>query len=111
MIIPANRLNAITREHIVNMFCENLMERIKEANARGQRCICFTASVYVNERTGEISSTYKIPEWVQDGVTPYKYYFDDYAEDVRRVFRENGYVIKPTGYSGGVWQKTEDIMW
>lgn len=34
-----------------------------------------------------------------------------YYRDIRRVFEEQGYKIKPTGYIGGVWQETEDIYW
>lgn len=34
-----------------------------------------------------------------------------YYRDVRRMFEEQGYKIKPTGYIGGVWQETEDIYW
>lgn len=36
---------------------------------------------------------------------------DTYYHDVRRMFEEQGYKIKPTGYIGGVWQETEDIYW
>lgn len=34
-----------------------------------------------------------------------------YYQDVRGMFEEQGYKIKPTGYIGGVWQETEDIYW
>ncbi len=34
----------------------------------------------------------------------------DYQE-VRKIFEEEGYHIKPTGYIGGVWQETENICW
>lgn len=37
-------------------------------------------------------------------------YDSDYIE-VRNIFERAGYVIKPTGYIGGVWQSTEDICW
>ena len=39
------------------------------------------------------------------------HHWDDYKYDVEKVFRSAGYVIKSTGYVGGVWQRTEDIMW
>lgn len=36
---------------------------------------------------------------------------DTYYHEVRKMFEERGYKIKPTGYIGGVWQETEDIYW
>lgn len=112
MIILAKDLNknGNTREEIVNVFCENLMDKIVEENKKGVRKICFDAHVWYNEKTGEISSTFR-KDWVDDGISPYKYLFVDYADDIRQKFLESGYTIKPTGYIGGVWQRTEDIMW
>lgn len=37
-----------------------------------------------------------------------------YGEDmpeVREYFKKLGYKFKPTGYSGGVWQDSENIYW
>lgn len=112
MIISAEELNKnkVTREQIVDMFCENLMNKIIDANAKGNRKICFDATVWCNKTTKEISPIYR-NDWRNDGVTPYEYSFDDYAEDIKKRFINAGYIIKPTGYIGGVWQKTEDIMW
>ena len=61
MIIMANELNknGVTREEVINTFCENLMDRICKANADGQRKICFDATVWTNKQTNEISPTYK----------------------------------------------------
>lgn len=36
---------------------------------------------------------------------------EDFYDDVRRIFERSGYTIRPTGYYGGVWQRTEHIMW
>lgn len=112
MIIMANELNknGITREEVINTFCENLMDRICKANADGQRKICFDATVWTNKQTNEISPTYK-KEWGYENNLAYEYRFDDYAEEIKKKFTNAGYVIKPTGYIGGVWQRTEDIMW
>ena len=112
MIISARDLNknGTTREEIVDAFCENLMNRITEANGNGRRKICFDATVWCNEKTKEISSTHR-RDWMEDGITPYEYRFDDYAEDIKKKFVNAGYIIKPTGYIGGVWQRSEDIMW
>ncbi len=30
---------------------------------------------------------------------------------VRKTYEAEGYTITPTGYIGGVWQRTEDISW
>lgn len=32
-------------------------------------------------------------------------------EAVKREFENHGYVFRPTGYIGGVWQRTEHICW
>lgn len=112
MIIMANELNknGVTREKIIDTFCENLMNKISKANEDGQRKICFDATVWTNKQTKEISPTYK-KEWGHENNLPYEYRFDDYAEEIKKKFTNAGYVIKPTGYIGGVWQRTEDIMW
>ena len=34
-----------------------------------------------------------------------------YEEEVKRLFMEKGYRFKPTGYIGGVWQRSTDICW
>ena len=105
-IIPARELNPITKEDIVSMFCDNLMERIKKANAEGQRDICFTsASIYLQD--GKLVSRYTGNDREH---APY-YLFSDYADEVATRFRAAGYTIKPTGYIGGVWQRTQDIIW
>lgn len=32
-------------------------------------------------------------------------------DEIRNKYEEAGYIIKPTGYIGGVWQLSEDICW
>lgn len=112
MIIAANELNknGVTREDIVDTFCENLMNKIREANASGERKICFYATVWTNKQTGEISPTYK-EEWGKENISPYKHDFDDYSGEIKNKFTNAGYIIKPTGYVNGVWQRSEDICW
>lgn len=34
-----------------------------------------------------------------------------FYEEVRERFESYGYRIKPTGFIGGVWQRTENIEW
>lgn len=91
-IINANELNTITRKDIVDMFCEKLMKQISNANKNNERSTVFWTS-YID---------------LSNGTTVR---FDDYADDIKKVFTSHGYVVKPTGYIGGVWQLTEDIIW
>lgn len=115
MIISVNDLNknGQTREEIVEAFCENLMNKINEANAKGIRKICFDASVYLHKPTNKVFGV--LPnDWLNTKnweVMPRGYSFSSYEDEVRERFRKAGYKIKPTGYIGGVWQLTEDIMW
>ena len=112
-IIPANQIKyGPSREEIVNAFCENLMEHIQERAKEGDKKTCFYASVYYEYETGKLYSTYQA-KWRGKGdvYDSNKYRFDDYASEVKAKFKQAGYVIKPTGYIGGVWQLTEDIMW
>ena len=37
--------------------------------------------------------------------------YDEWESDMRKHYKELGYWFEPTGYIGGVWQKTEDICW
>lgn len=110
-IIPACKLRKdCNREEIINCFCDNLMNKIKEAAKNGRNKICFDAHVYYHKPTGKVFPS--IPkdsprsEW-EIG----RYHFDDYADEVRRRFKNAGYVVKPTGFIGGVYQQSEDIMW
>jgi hypothetical protein len=34
-----------------------------------------------------------------------------HEDQIKQMFLDKGYTFKPTGYSGGVWQLTEDICW
>jgi hypothetical protein len=114
-IIPANQLQCgNTREEIINAFCGNLMKRIQKAASEGRHDICFDASAYYHKPTGKVCS-----DWHNNDGTytnfkdydAYKYNFSDYSSEVKEKFRRAGYIIKPTGYIGGVWQLTEDICW
>ena len=35
----------------------------------------------------------------------------DVYDEVKELYEAEGYKIVPTGYIGGVWQRTEDICW
>lgn len=109
-IISANQIKCgPSREDIVNAFCENLMNKIQEYAKEGRHSMCFDASVYYHIESDKVFGTFnkswKPSDWER------RYYFDDYADEIKAKFRQAGYIIKPTGYSGGVWQLTEDICW
>ena len=112
-IIPANQIKCQnSREEIVNAFCENLMKKIQDAANNGRHDCCFDATAYYENDTGKVYGVYQ-NVWRGNikAYDPYKYYFDDYKEEVKTRFQRAGYIIKPTGYIGGVWQLTEDICW
>ena len=109
MIIKANELNKITREDIVDLFCESLMDKIKEANKKDRREVLFHSTIYRNKKTNELSAIFR-EDWREDGIdSPYR--FDDYEREIESKFASFGYIVKSTGYIGGVWQLTKDIMW
>ena len=110
-LIPANQIKCgPSREEIVNAFCENLMNRIQKRANEGGHKICFDATAYYHKPSGKVFGTHN-KAWDPYDWTSYGYLFDDYASEVKAKFKAAGYVIKPTGYIGGVWQLTEDIMW
>lgn len=108
MIINANDLNIkYNKQQIVDLFCDSLMEKIQQAAKENQRKVCFNATIWKNERTGEVSTKY-CRDHCDNG---YAYKFSDYAEEIKKNFLRAGYIIKPTGYLGGIWQNTEEICW
>lgn len=70
-------------------YCKKwIMNNIEKANERGLRSTCFTPTVHcVNGK------------------------YIDCEDELKQIFRAAGYGFKPTGYSGGVWQRTIDITW
>lgn len=70
-------------------YCKKwIMHYIEKANERGQRNVCFSPTGYtVNGR------------------------YIDCEDELKQIFRNAGYGFKPTGYIGGVWQRTIDITW
>ena len=94
--------------------CERFLRKLNEPNSRAcQRRghkTCLDATAYYHKPSGKVFGTHN-KEWKSNDWTSYEYRFDDYASEVKAKFKAAGYVIKPTGYIGGVWQLTEDIMW
>ena len=72
---------------------ESVMNAIEKASKEGNRKTCFNPSAY----------------WytTEDGIRTFLR-FDD---EVKQEFIRHGYTFVPTGYVGGVWQRTEDICW
>ena len=76
------------RQKALEYCVKYIMMYIEKANERGLRSTCFTPTMgYVNGR------------------------YIDCEEELKNMFRNKGYSFKPTGYIGGVWQKTIDICW
>lgn len=113
MIISAKDLNMEhSREEIINCFCDSLMEKIKQKAANGNRITSFDSSIWYYSPTKEITIKPDYEKWTeQDKWDCYKYSFSDYKDEIKKRFEKAGYIIKPTGYIGGVYQRTEDIMW
>lgn len=98
MIRNANELKEIAtkNEHYKKGYkqaVESVMRAIEKASNEGRRKTCFNPSAYWYETEYGTRTFMK---------------FDD---EVKREFEKHGYTFEPTGYIGGVWQRTEDIMW
>lgn len=72
---------------------ESVMKAIERASAKGYRETCFNPSAYWYETDNGLRTFMR---------------FDD---EVKNEFKKHGYTFKPTGYIGGVWQRTEQICW
>jgi hypothetical protein len=72
---------------------ESVMRAIERASQEGRRKTCFNPSAY----------------WyvTESGVRTFMR-FDD---EVKVEFKKHGYRFEPTGYIGGVLQRTENICW
>lgn len=70
-------------------YCKKwIMHYIEKANAEGRNKTCFTP-------TGKTINGRYI----------------DCEEELKQIFKDAGYRFAPTGYIGGVWQRTIDIVW
>lgn len=104
-IIKASELNTgCTRQDVVEWMTAKVMGNIQRANKEGRRKTVFYAGCCYWDKD-EKKFTYNKGE-----DRPF-FHWDDYKDEVREIFIDAGYKIKPTGYIGGVWQDSEDIMW
>ena len=72
---------------------DSVMRAIERASKEGRRKTCFNPSAY----------------WY---VTEYgTRTFMKFDDEVKEAFKKQGYRFEPTGYIGGVWQRTENICW
>lgn len=103
-IVKASELESVfTKQDIIDAFCDKLMETIKVKNKEGYRKTVFYAcGGYFDTHTKKFTH--------KDNGGQY-YRWDDYEDEIAELFRFAGYTIKPTGYIGGVWQLSKDIMW
>ena len=93
MIIEANQLpTEISREEIINRFCDMLQKNILEESKKGYHSTVFYVSTPIE-------------------VGEHVFRFSAFEDEIAEKFIAAGYVIKPTGYIGGVYQLTKDICW
>lgn len=98
MIRNANELREITlkNEHYQKGYkqaVDSVMRAIERASSEGRRKTCFNPSAYWYE--------------TEDGTKTFMR-FDD---EIKAEFKRHGYRFEPTGYIGGVLQRTENICW
>ena len=111
IITKPNELKSkITSEMVIDELSKRLMKEINTANQNGyHKRTFYVCGVYGNLKTGEF------PQHITSEVLhspDYKYFrFDDYSDEIKKLFTDAGYRVKPTGYIGGVWQLSEDIHW
>ena len=65
---------------------ERIDRAIQKAMDEGRHSCCFLCDLY-----GEMDAPF--------------------YDEIKEKYLRGGYIIKPTGYIGGVWQRTEDICW
>lgn len=105
-----NQENKLTSEMIVDRFCELMMRQIQSANKDGYHKTCFyVCGIYANPKTGEIPERITLDQMHSEDFQYYRW--DDYVSVIKSRFQRAGYTIKPTGYIGNVWQRTEHIHW
>ena len=92
-IPSANEVREQTPTEGFDKAVASVVRDIKEASAEGRRKCCFNPPAY----------------WytTKDGIRT----FIKYDEEVKELFIAKGYTFRPTGYIGGVWQRTENICW
>ena len=87
-MINASELKSDKRQQAIDYCMKWLEYYIKEANERGMNRVCLS------------------PTWhTVNGVTIHV------EDELKAILQRHGFRIKPTGYIGGVWQRTEDICW
>lgn len=109
-IYNLNNENKLTSNMIIDRFCELMMRQIQSANKDGYHKTCFYVSSFLaNPKTGEIPERPTVEQFHNEDFRTY--YWSDYESEIKTRFQRAGYIIKPTGYIGGVWQRTESIHW
>lgn len=105
-----NNENKLTSSMIIDRFCELMMRQIQSANKDGYHKTCFyVCGFWANPKTGEIPEHPTIEQTHNENFK--LYYWSDYESEIKARFQRAGYIIKPTGYIGGVLQRSEHIHW
>ena len=89
----ANDIREQTPSEGFDQAVESVVRDIKRASAEGRRDCCFNPTAY----------WYTTKEGIRT--------FIKYDDAVKKLFQDKGYTFRPTGYIGGVWQRTEHICW
>ena len=99
-MINANEARQKMNKDVALNWCKEQVEKsILRAieNGRNKTCLCDT-TCYMNE-DGTVGSYSTSNRRI------------DCEYEIKNWLRDLGYRIEPTGYIGGVWQRTEDICW
>lgn len=95
MIKPAKEIitNSNIHDKGIEVGVASVMRAIEKAAAEGRRSTCFHPKAYWYTTDSGLET------------------FQRFDDEIKAMFKKQGYTFKPTGYVGGVWQRTEDICW
>lgn len=97
-MINANEARQMINKDVAINECKRRIEaNIRSAIERGQNKTCFTNTGCYLKEDGTI------------GGCGDRYVDCEY--EIKIWLKDLGYRIEPTGYIGGVWQRTKDICW
>lgn len=92
-IPPADEARSATPNIGFEAAIQSVLREIEKARKQGRLDCCFHPRIY--HYTDANNETHLISCY----------------DAVKTAFQSKGYVFRPTGYIGGVWQQTEHICW
>ena len=97
-MINANEARRQMKKDIAVDICKKRTEKnIRDAIANGRNRTCLSNTYCYLKEDGTAGTVYDR--------------YVDCTHEIKEWLRSLGYRIEPTGYIGGVWQRTEDIVW